>query len=74
MTVRLDSRVNSLRVLKTSSGTAALGDDALDGAGAVAEDGEEEFARGSEVVEPAAEGGRFGLRGRRGRRLWRWVR
>ena len=33
-----------------------LGDDALDGAGAVAEDGEEELAGLAHVVEPAAEG------------------
>ena len=37
-------------------GDGGFGDDALDGAGAVAEDGEEELARGAEVVEPAAEG------------------
>ena len=37
-------------------GDGGFGDDALDGAGAVAEDGEEEFAGGAEVVEPAAEG------------------
>ena len=37
-------------------GDGGFGDDALDGAGAVAEDGEEELAGGAEVVEPAAEG------------------
>jgi hypothetical protein len=37
-------------------GDGGFGDDALDGAGAVAEDGEEELARGAEVVQPAAEG------------------
>ncbi len=36
-----------------------LGDDALDGAGAVAEGGEEELAGGAEVVEPAAQGDGF---------------
>ena len=40
-------------------GDGGFGDDALDGAGAVAEDGEEELARGAEVVEPAAEGDGF---------------
>jgi hypothetical protein len=35
------------------------GDDALDGAGAVAEDGEEELAALAHVVEPAAEGDRL---------------
>ncbi len=37
-------------------GDGGFGDDALDGAGAVAEDGEEKLAGGAEVVEPAAEG------------------
>ena len=37
-------------------GDGGFGDDALDGAGAVAEDGEEELAGGAEIVEPAAEG------------------
>jgi hypothetical protein len=37
-------------------GDGGLGDDALDGAGTVAEDGEEKLAGGAEVVEPAAEG------------------
>ena len=37
-------------------GDSGFGDDALDGAGAVAEDGEEQFAGGAEIVEPAAEG------------------
>jgi hypothetical protein len=37
-------------------GDGGFGDDALDGAGAVAEDGKQELARGAEVVEPAAEG------------------
>ena len=36
-------------------GDGGFGDDALDGSGAVAEDGEEEFAGGAEIVEPAAE-------------------
>jgi hypothetical protein len=40
-------------------GDGGFGDDALDGAGAVAEDGEEQLARGAEVVEPAAEGDGF---------------
>src|SRR5207248_6443671 len=35
-------------------GDGGLGDNALDGAGAVAEDGEEQLARGAEIVEPAA--------------------
>jgi len=37
-------------------GDGGFGDDALDGAGAVAEDGEEELAGGAEIVEPAAKG------------------
>jgi hypothetical protein len=37
-------------------GDGGFGNDALDGAGAVAEGGEEELARGSDVVEPAAQG------------------
>ena len=37
-------------------GYGGFGDDALDGSGAVAEDGEEELAGGAEVVEPAADG------------------
>ena len=37
-------------------GDRGFGDDALDGAGAVAEDGEEKLARRAEVVDPAAEG------------------
>ena len=37
-------------------GDGGFGDDALDGAGAVAEDGEEELAGLAQVVEPAAEG------------------
>ena len=37
-------------------GDGGFGDDALDGAGAVAEGGEEELAGGAEVVEPGAEG------------------
>ncbi len=45
-----------LQRLEDLFGDGGLGDDALDGAGAVAEDGEEELARGAEVVEPAAEG------------------
>ena len=35
-------------------GDGGLGDDALDGAGAVAEGGEEELARGADVVKPSA--------------------
>ncbi len=42
--------------LEDGFGDGGLGDDALDGSGAVAEDGEEELAGGAEVVEPAAEG------------------
>ena len=56
MTVRLDSRVRFFQGLEDLFGDGGFGDDALDGAGAVAEDGEEELARGAEVVEPAAEG------------------
>jgi len=37
-------------------GDGGLGDDALDGSGAVAEDGEEELAGGAEIVEPGLEG------------------
>ena len=37
-------------------GNGGLGDDALDGSGAVAEDGEEQLAGGAQVVEPAAQG------------------
>ncbi len=45
-----------LQGLEDFFGDGGFGDDALDGAGAVAEDGEEKLARGAEVVEPAAEG------------------
>ena len=45
-----------LEGLEDVLGDGGFGDDALDGAGAVAEDGEEQLARGAEVVEPAAEG------------------
>ncbi len=40
-------------------GDLGFGNDALDGAGAVAEGGEEEFAGGAEVVKPAAQGDGF---------------
>ena len=60
--------------LEDCFGDGGLGDDALDGAGAVAEDGEEELARGAEVVEPAAEGDGLAFVGRRGRLWWRWGR
>ena len=40
-----------------------LGHDALDGAGAVAEGGEEQLAGGADVVEPAAEGDAFAFVG-----------
>ena len=45
-----------LEGLEDLFGDGGFGDDALDGAGAVAEDGEEKLAGGAEVVEPAAEG------------------
>ena len=45
-----------LQGLEDFFGDGGFGDDALDGAGAVAEDGEEQLARGAEVVEPSAEG------------------
>ena len=45
-----------LEGLEDLLGDGGFGDDALDGAGAVAEDGEEELAGGAQVVEPAAEG------------------
>ena len=51
--------MRDLEGLEDVLGDGGLGDDALDGAGAVAEGGEQELARGSDVVEPAAEG--YGL-------------
>ena len=51
--------MRSLRVVEDVFGDGGFGDDALDGAGAVAEGGEEELAGGAEVVEPAAEGDGF---------------
>ena len=47
-------------------GDGGFGDDALDGAGAVAEDGEEKLAGGAEIVEPAAEGDGLAFVGREG--------
>jgi hypothetical protein len=37
-------------------GDGGFGDDALDGPGAIAKDGEEEFAAGTQVIEPGVEG------------------
>ena len=45
-----------LQRLEDDLGNGGLGDNALDGSGTVAEDGEEELAGGAEIVEPAAEG------------------
>ena len=56
-----------LERLEEFFGDRGLGDDALDGAGAVAEYGEEQLAGGAQVVEPGVQGdGLAFVRGERG--------
>ena len=52
----LDSCVRCLDGLEDFGGYGGFGDDALDGAGAVAKDGEQQLAARAQVVEPAAQG------------------
>ncbi len=49
-------KLEVLEGLEDLLGHGGLGDDALDGAGAVAEGGEQKLARGADVVEPATQG------------------
>ena len=58
----------ALEGLEDFFGDGGFGDDALDGAGAVAEGGEEQLAGGAQVVEPAAQGDGFADMGADGRR------